>query len=110
MEQHNHKRALVTKGSDIKIAITVTSLGDGVKISDSGVDLQVKISVLNHDEYFQKSALTPLTDDTYILPLNTSIYPRGDMFITTQIIVPDTDFPGGTRTEVQTNDTGITLI
>lgn len=35
MEQHNHKRALVPQGSDIKLAITVTSLGDGHKITDA---------------------------------------------------------------------------
>lgn len=110
MDQHNHKRSLVTKGSDIKLAITITSLGDDHKITDQDVDLTVVVTVGVHSETFAKSALSPLSDDTLILPLITSVFPKGDMMLTTTTSVPDEDFTDNSRDEVQTIDTGITLI
>lgn len=110
MEQHNHKRALVPQGSDIKLAITVTSLGDGHKVTDADVSLTVVITVGSHSETFQKSALKQLSDDTLVLPLATAVFPKGDMFITTTTSIPDEDFADNTRNEVQTNDTGVTII
>lgn len=110
MEQHNHKRALVPKGSDIKLAINITSLGDDKHITDVNVSLTVVITVGDHSETFQKSALRQLDSDTLILPLNTSVFPRGDMRIITTTSVPDEDFSDNLRNEVQENDTGITII
>lgn len=110
MEQHNHKRALVPKGSDIKLAINITSLGDNVHITDTGVSLTAVITVGDHSETFTKSDMRQLDTDTLILPLDTSVFPRGDMYITTTTSVPDEDFTDDTRNEIQTNDTGITII
>lgn len=107
---HNHKRTPVPKGSDIKLAITVTSLGDDYKLSDQEVDIEVSVTVKDYTENFVKADLRPLSDDTMVLPLSTTDFPRGDMYLTTRTSVPDTDFDDDTRDEVQTIDTGITII
>lgn len=107
---HNHKRIPVPKGSDIKLAITVTSLGDDHKLSDQDVNIEVSVTVKDHTENFVKADLRPLSADTMVLPLSTADFPRGDMYLTTRTSVPDTDFDDDTRDEVQTIDTGVTIV
>lgn len=134
--EHNHKRKLVPSGSDIKLAITITSLGDDRHITDPDVDLEVDLIVGPNVRTFRKnlkvnngpietlstgpsveapelslSDFTRLSDDTYLLAVgNTADFGKGDLFIVTRTSVPDTDFKDGRRDEIQKNDTGITFI
>lgn len=134
--EHNHKRKLVPSGSDIKLAITITSLGDGRHITDPDVGLEVDLIVGPNVRTFKKvmkakddaieaiavdpsteSAELPssdfirLSDDTYLLAVgDTADFGKGDLFVVTRTSVPDTDFKDGRRDEIQRNDTGITFI
>lgn len=104
------KRELVEKGSDFRLKVHVTNLGDGIHVTDQNVDLTCTIQVRDTSIVYQKNQLTQLDVDTYIIAVATGDLATGDVLLKTATSVPDIAFPDGTRDEVRTTDTGVTII
>lgn len=104
------KREPVEKGSDFRLRVHITNLGDGIHVTDQNVNLTCTIKVKDTEIAYTKDQLTPLDQDNYIIPVATGTLARGDVFLKTETSVPDTAFPDGTRDEVRTTDTGVTII
>ena len=82
-----NKRETVVKGSDFRLRVHITNIGEGIHASDQNVALTCTVRVQD-----------------------TSILKKGDVFLDTETSVPDTAFDDGTRDEIVTTDTGVTII
>ena len=104
------KRELVEKGSDFRLKVHVTNLGDGIHVTDQNVDLTCTIQVRDTSIVYEKNQLTQLDVDTYIIAVATGNLAKGDVLLKTATSVPDIAFPDGTRDGVRTTGTGVTII
>ena len=91
----------VTEGSDVKIEFTA-DLPDGLKMAD--VDFSGK--VINADKKdtaisFQKADCIPVDDGaSYVVLVDTTNTGIGTLLLKLVVMIPDTDYPSGTRKEV----------
>ncbi len=106
----NKKREPVFHGSDFKLKVNITNLGDSKHLSDNDVSLTCVLMSGSSIAEYSKSQLTKLDDDTYVIPVKTVGMDKGDLFLRTTVVVPDTSFPGNSRTDIRKIDTGITII
>lgn len=104
------KRETVEKGSDFRLKVHITNLGTGVHVTDQNVSLTCTIQVRDTSKVYDKTELTRMDDDTYIIAVATENLAKGDVLLKTATSVPDVAFPDGSRDEVKTTDTGVTII
>lgn len=105
-----NKRETVVKGSDFRLRVHITNIGEGIHASDQNVALTCTVRVQDTSITKEKAQLTPIDDDTFIFPVATAGLKKGDVFLDTATSVPDTAFDDGTRYEIVTTDTGVTII
>ena len=104
------KRETVVKGSDFRLRVHITNIGEGIHVSDQNVALTCIVRVGETSITKAKAQLTRLDDDTYIFPVATEGLDKGNVFLETRTSVPDIAFQDGVRDEIVTTDTGVTII
>ena len=107
---HFNKREPVPLESDFRLKVTITDLGDNLRLDDNSVGLTCTLSAGSATVTVQKSSMKRLDHDSYIIAVNANTLAKGDLYITTHTSVPDTDFNDNIRNEVKTKDTGITIV
>lgn len=107
----NHsKREQIPFGSDFRIRINITNLGENTRLGSDNVGLTATFRVAGAELVFDKSQLTKIDDDTYVAPIHSAALARGDLMLETHTTVPDAAFPDGIRDELGRTDTNVTII
>ena len=104
------KRETVVKGSDFRLRIQITNLGENVHLSDQNVSLACTLRVRDTFLVKTKAELSRVDDDTYIMAVSTDGLAKGDVYLETHTGVPDIAFQDGIRDEIVNTDTGVTII
>lgn len=104
------KRETVVRGSDFRLRVHITNLGENIHLSDQNVSLVCTLRVRDTSLVKDKAALTPVDADTYIMAVSTADLAKGDVFLETHTGVPDIAFQDGVRDEIVNTDTGVTII
>ena len=104
------KRETVVKGSDFRLRIHITNLGENIHLSDQNVSLVCTLHVKDTTLSKQKPDLIPVDQDTYIMAVSTADLAKGDVILETHTGVPDIAFQDGVRDEIVETDTGVTIV
>lgn len=109
-QYQNPYKGAVPFGSQVKVLVTA-ELDEGWHLSD--VDFSV--SIYNEDDpekahLFTKSNCIKVNDDNYVVLVDTTELGIGTYAGRLMVFIPDTDYPGGTRTEITHLDTDVRVI
>lgn len=104
------KRETVVKGSDFRLRVHITNLGENIHLSDQNVSLVCTLRVRDTSLVKEKAELTQVDADTYIMAVSTTNLTKGDVYLETHTGVPDIAFQDGVRDEIVNTDTGVTII
>ena len=104
------KRTTIPIGSDFRVKIQITNLGENTHLSDNTVTLVCKFRVATAEIELAKSDLTQLDQDTYVAAIDSSELARGDLYLETHTGVPDSAFDDGVRNEIVLTYTLITIV
>lgn len=92
---------MVAKGTIIKLAVSI-ELPSGLTMDD--IDFECKFSVTLNSQTIKKSEMVRNDENSYTCFLDTNIIGRGEIWIETTAYLPDTDYEGGIRPEVDKSD------
>lgn len=97
----------IIHGSGVKMTVSLSDLGDGVTLKDCNFTLEYKAG--DSSKSFEVAAGEDLPDgvsfvegddNTVKVALDTSEVSRGPLFLRVTVLVPDEDFPDGSRKEI----------
>lgn len=98
---------MVAKGTIIKLAVSI-ELPSGLTMDD--IDFQCKFSVMLNSQTIKKQEMVRNDKNSYTCFLDTNVIGRGEIYIETTAYLPDTDYEGGIRPEVDKRTTGISIV
>lgn len=98
---------MVAKGTIIKLAVSI-ELPSGLTMDD--IDFECKFSVTLNSQTIKKSEMVRNDENSYTCFLDTNNIGRGEIWIEATAYLPDTDYEGGIRPEVDKSATGIRIV
>lgn len=94
-------------GTELKLKVNISPI-DGIPLSNCDFYCTFFTSTSKKKEV-HKSNMTKIDNDNYMVLLDTKDLGIGTVKMTIKVLVPDSDFNDGYRTEIETVNTGITI-
>jgi len=91
------EKTFIKHGSDRKIQIIITDLPDDKTMED--IDFNITFRAGGMSVSFAKAELKHPDENVFIAPLATSNLGIGDLWMSTEVCIPDEDFDDGIRHE-----------
>lgn len=92
------KPEIIKHGSDRKIQVIITDLPDDMTMEE--IDFSVTFRAGGKTVSFEKSELKHLDENIFVAPLVTGNLGLGDLWMETEVRIPDEDFEDGIRHEL----------
>lgn len=95
-------------GTKFKLIIKMEPIGS-YHLADLDWEAKIFVENGNKSAMVTKADARQVDQDSYIIPVDSRVVGPGKYFLTLSALIPDGDFPDGTRTEVKTTATGVTI-